>query len=86
MKIQIVYTGRSYQTAEELPSELTLAEHANVDDALAEIAHHLGDDSPLPASCLVAVCGEHVGTVASHANRQLNDGDELVLIAPVAGG
>ena len=86
MKIQIVYTGRSYQTAGQLPRELTIADDATVDDALAAVAKQLGDDHQLPGSCLVAVSGEHLGTVASHTNRPLKERDELVLIAPVAGG
>jgi len=86
MKIHVVYTGRSYHAAEQLPSELSLPDPATLDDALQTLAEHSGEDQPLPASCLVAVSGEHVGTLANHTSRQLADGDELVLIAPVAGG
>lgn len=86
MKIQISYTGRSYQTASLLPAELTLDEGATVDDALLLLSQQLSDDQQLPPSCLVAVSGEHIGTLTSHTNRPLRDRDELILIAPVAGG
>ncbi|HUG68691.1 MAG TPA: MoaD/ThiS family protein [Pirellulaceae bacterium] len=86
MKIQISYTGRSYQTAGMLPCELTLEDGAMVDDALRLLTKDLRDDQQLPASCLVAVSGEHIGTLAHYTNRPLRDRDELILIAPVAGG
>ncbi|MEO8494707.1 MAG: MoaD/ThiS family protein [Planctomycetota bacterium] len=86
MKIQISYTGRSYQTASLLPAELTLADGGTVDDALRLLAKNLGDGQQLPPSCLVAVSGQHIGTLASYTNRSLRDRDELILIAPVAGG
>jgi len=86
MKIQISYTGRSYQTASLLPAEITLADGATVDDALRLLTEALSDDRQLPASCLVAVSGEHIGTLTGYINRPLQDRDELILIAPVAGG
>ena len=86
MKIQISYTGRSYQTASLLPAEITLDDGATVDDALRLIKSNLRDDQQLTKSCLVAVSGEHIGTLASYTNRSLRDRDELILIAPVAGG
>jgi molybdopterin converting factor small subunit len=86
MKIRTVITGRFYHTTGSLPEELTLADGATVDDALAELAGHLPADQGLPESCLVAVSGRHVGTVSAHESARLSDGDELVVIAPVAGG
>jgi molybdopterin converting factor small subunit len=62
-----------------------LPDGANVDDALQLLDSQLGDDQ-LPASCLVAVAGKHLGTLANHIASPLADGDELTLIAPVAGG
>jgi molybdopterin converting factor small subunit len=86
MKIQISYTGRSYQTATLLPSEITLDEGSTVADALLQLTQNLTDDQQLPTSCLLAVSGDHIGTLANHSNPSLKDRDELILIAPVAGG
>jgi molybdopterin converting factor small subunit len=86
MKIRIVYTGRSYQIAERLPAELALAEDARLDDALQAVNRLLSDDEPLSPSCLICVSGQHVGTLSGHNNQALADGDEIILIAPVAGG
>lgn len=86
MKIQLVYTGRSYQIAEHLPAELELNDNAHLDEALAAVNQLLAGDEQLPSSCLISIAGEHVGTLAAHDDRVLKDGDELVLIAPVAGG
>jgi molybdopterin converting factor small subunit len=33
----------------------------------------------------VALSGVHLGTLRSHQARQLADGDELLILAPVAG-
>ena len=85
MKIRITYLGRSYQYAETLPEQLELESSATVADAVKVVNSLLGD-TELPGSCLVTVSGDHVGSVASFTNRGLNEGDELVLIAPVAGG
>lgn len=86
MKIQISYTGRSYQTASLLPAEVTLDDGGTVADALRVLTSALSEDQQLPTSCLVAVSGEHIGTLANYADRPLGDRDELILIAPVAGG
>ena len=86
MRIRVTFTGRSYQDAESLPDELSLPDSATLDDAISKLAEQLPGGEPLPPTCLVAVSGSHLGTVASHEARALTDGDELVLIAPVAGG
>ncbi len=84
MKIRIAITGRSYHEADSLPDHLTLPDDATLEDALCAVAELL--DDALPSSCLVSISGRHVGTVASHDNQPLSDGDELLLVAPVAGG
>lgn len=86
MRIQIAYLGRAYPLAKQLPGQLQLAERAGIAEALSEIAKLLGEGNQLPGSCLVTVAGEHLGTISRHTERSLRDGDELVLIAPVAGG
>lgn len=86
MKIRIAVTGRGYHQAEALPSELTLTEGATLVEAIGQIVGLLADRPALPSSCLVSLAGRHLGTLASYENAELRDGDELVLIAPVAGG
>ena len=86
MIINLVITGRAYHTTESLPEQLTLPEGATLDDAIASLDELLPNNQKLPGSCVVAVSGKHAGTLAQHASRTLSDGDELALIAPVAGG
>ncbi|MHC4405509.1 MAG: MoaD/ThiS family protein [Planctomycetota bacterium] len=86
MKIQVVISGRNYDAAEAVPQQLTLPDGASVDEALETLSGLIPGDKGLPASCLVAVSGTHLGTLRKHSPRELQDGDELVVIAPVAGG
>jgi molybdopterin converting factor small subunit len=86
MHIRLFITGRNYNLAEGVPSELTLPEGATLDDALRSLGDLLPSGTRLPASCLVALSGRHCGTVASHSPEKLRDGDELIILAPVAGG
>ena len=86
MKIRVVITGRSYHTTQHLPDELQLADPGTVDDAIGQLAAFLPEGQGFPPSCLVAVAGRHLGTIARHAACPLHEGDELTLIAPVAGG
>ena len=86
MRIHVMVTGRVYHLAQPLPDELTLPDGSTVEDAIRAIAGELPQGEQLPPSCLLAVSGQHLGTLANHASRTLRDGDELTLIAPVAGG
>ena len=86
MKVRLVVTGRAYHTAEHLPDELEMPDGASLDDVLRALAERWGTGLGLSGSCLVAVSGRHLGTLASHEPAILRDGDELALIAPVAGG
>ena len=86
MKVRVVISGRSYDTAEAIPEYLTLPDGCPVDDALRTVAELLSGEKGLPESCLVAVSGTHIGTLRNHRRCLLSDGDELVVIAPVAGG
>ncbi len=85
MKINIVITGRFYHEADDVPASIEMPDGSSVDEALRHLDELLGESS-LPASCLVALSGEHLGTVATHSSSQLSDGDELTLVTPVAGG
>ena len=86
LNVRIIFLGRRYDAAEALPDRLCLADGATLDDALSAITQRLSGDHPLAASCLVAVSGMHLGTLADHRPKLLKDGDELILLAPVAGG
>lgn len=86
MKVRVVITGRGYPAAEELPQELTLGEGDSLDDALRTLAAVAPAGRGPDGSCLVVVSGTHLGTIRSHRPGVLRDGDELTIIAPVAGG
>jgi molybdopterin converting factor small subunit len=86
MKIRVVISGRNYNALQAAPAHLLLPEGASLDDALAALAQHLRNGDRLPESCLVTVSGAHVGNLRNHRPRVLRDNDELLLIAPVAGG
>ena len=86
MKVRLVVTGRAYHTAEHLPEELDVPDGAGVDDVIRAIAERFGTGPGLSGSSLVVVSGRHVGTLASHEAADLQEGDEVALIAPVAGG
>ena len=86
MKVRVSICGRHYDQALGLPKELELAEGCRLSEALRALAAAVPADSPLPDSCLVAVSGKHLGTVSRHRDQALNDGDELMVLAPLAGG
>jgi hypothetical protein len=86
MQIRVAFCGRNYHLGESLPRELTLPEGASVDDALAQLAAALPTGDAWPASCLLAISGTHLGTVGAHRPQVLREGDELLLLLPVAGG
>jgi molybdopterin converting factor small subunit len=84
MKIRVVITGRGYDAATS-PGEVDLPAGAAVSDAIEAV---LGSDvaAHLTASTLVIASGRHLGTLGGYENATLNDGDELMLLQPVAGG
>lgn len=86
MKVRIVLTGRSYHSADALPDELSLPDGATLNDALDNLREACSDIELLPSSCLIAISGQHVGTIADHEATSLKEGDELLFLAPVAGG
>jgi molybdopterin converting factor small subunit len=86
MKIRLVVTGRAYHQAASLPSELELHDGATLQDAIDAVGNLAGSDAQLSPSCLIAISNRHCGNIGRHENCALNDGDELALIAPVAGG
>jgi len=86
MRIRISLSGRNYHAAAALPETLELPDRATLADALSSLNEALPEGASLSPNSLLALSGEHVGTVANHADRKLSEGDELVVIAPVAGG
>ncbi len=86
MNVRVLIAGRGYQAAEQMPGHLTLADGCSLDEALQALAAQVPGGRGLAGSCLVAVSGTHLGTVRSHRPCVLCDGDELTIIAPVAGG
>ncbi len=86
IKLRFTMMGRSYDVANKLPDEIELADDARIDAALQSVAGLLSTGQELPPSCLVVHNGTHLGTVAKYDNVPLADQDDLVLIAPVAGG
>ncbi len=85
MKVRVVYSGRSYPEAASLPGELELPPGATLAAALSMLCG--GTRSRyLSSACLVAVSGKHVGSLADCQDRELHENDEILLIAPVAGG
>jgi hypothetical protein len=83
MRISVAITGRAYNAAVKLPRVLDVPDGARIEDALTALRSIAG---PLAASALVAVSGEHVGTVADHEPRILTEDAELLFFCPVAGG
>jgi len=86
MKIQVTITGRSYDAAATLPDEIEVSDEDNLDGALEQIQALLPSEQQLPNSCLVTLSGNHLGTIGSHQPASLREGDEIMLITPVAGG
>lgn len=86
MNIRIVISGRNYELAEPFPDSLELPEGSTLDDALEQLATRFSEGHTFPPSCLLGVDGKHVGNVGSHPPTALNDNDEIMIFAPVAGG
>jgi len=86
VRIRLVVTGRAYHAAANLPDLCELPDQATVDDVIRLLIDRYGEGPGWSGTCLLAVSGRHLGTVASHQPAALREGDEVTLIAPVAGG
>ncbi len=86
MKLRLTMMGRRYDASVMLPDELELEAPSSLDDALQAVANALPERETLSPSCLVVLNGKHLGSVDRHENTTLAEHDELILIAPVAGG
>ena len=83
MRIKVKITGRQYDAVEALPEELELSDGASIELVLETLRSTYGPISP---AALLAVSGEHLGTVADHRAKTLDDDDEVLIFSPVAGG
>ncbi|MBV8265101.1 MAG: MoaD/ThiS family protein [Planctomycetaceae bacterium] len=86
MRITVKITGRLYDATSESSPELDLPPEATVDDALALLGGAAGAGNPILPQAMLAVSGEHLGTVLDHTPRTLVEGDEVLIFSPVAGG
>jgi molybdopterin converting factor small subunit len=86
MRIRVVISGRGYDAAVGVPATWEVADATTLDELLRAVNERLPAGRTLSPSCLIAVSGAHLGTMARHAARNLCEGDEVLLIAPVAGG
>ncbi len=86
MQVHVVLSGRNYDLAEHLPKQLDLPDGCSLDEALERLGALLPEGRQFPATTLLAVSGTHLGTLGSHGSCQLKEGDELILVVPVAGG
>jgi molybdopterin converting factor small subunit len=84
MRVDVFITGRMYHLAGGAPDHLDLDEQATLAAALAKLRELSSE--PLPESTLVTVSGRHQGALSNFDDCELSDGDELMLVAPVAGG
>ena len=88
MRIHVKITGRLYHESTTPPTCLNLNAGATVDDALDALRaeDRSGAAEQIIPQAVLAVSGEHLGTVADHTPRTLVENDELLIFAPVAGG
>ena len=86
MKVTVTISGRFYHLGPTLTGELELPTGATVDDALCALQQDDSRKRNLVPFALLAVSGQHIGTIDDHAVHNLEDADELLIFAPVAGG
>jgi|GEM_PF-812132 len=86
LKIRLIISGRGYDAAQHVPAQWNVPESTTLATLIQSVQERMPVGHKLAPSCLVAVSGTHLGTLARHTPRELREGDEVVLIAPVAGG
>ena len=86
MQVRVFFSGRHNNIADNVPRELELPEGCMLSQALTTLLDCLPAHRRPAGTCLVAVSGTHVGTLAHYRDTALRPGDELLLLSPVAGG
>ena len=86
MHVRLTISGRNYHAIGAVTPQVELPDGCSLDQAIQTVRALLPSGVTLPESCLVAVSGKHLGSLSSHRAHALAEGDELLLIAPVAGG
>ena len=86
MRIRLAITGRGYHLAGGIPESIELHADCTLQEAIEHVRQLFPSDNPVVDSCLISVAGKHRGTVGAPSAYQLRDGDELIIVAPVAGG
>ena len=85
MKVNFEYSGRNYDQASLFPESIDLPDDSDL-QTLIDHLNSLECAKSLSPSCLVSVCDRHCGSISSHTNPKLTDGDSVLLLSPVAGG
>lgn len=67
VRVRLKMTGRQYNLSDTLPELLELAEGASIELALEQVRAIAG---PIAPGALLAVSGEHLGTVADHRTER----------------
>lgn len=86
MLIRLVFMGHGYHQASDWPEQIEVPAGADVTQAVKALQNLAVEPLSLPPTCLVIVNGRHLGTIAHCDACTLTAGDELTLLAPVAGG
>ena len=86
MNIRLAITGRSYHLAGSIPQSIELNADCTLQEAIEHVRQLFPSDNPVADSCVISVAGKQRGTVGAPSAHQLRDGDELLIVAPVAGG
>ena len=80
MEILVNFSGRGCERMSALPSFLLLQDGVTLSRAVDAIERQSNRDHLLPPTSLVAVNGNHAGTLAAPDHRVLRDGDEISII------
>ena len=87
MRLKFVYMGHGYdQSRQTGPSSWSCPRRPRWTSRCGFWSRNCRRTRAVAGSCLVVVSGRHLGTIARHENIALAATDELMLIAPVAGG